>query len=94
MNDRAKPLFAANWKMFKGPSETEEFVSQFSALYPARSDRRVAFFPPAISLEAFVRAAGLRPDLECGIQDVHEEVEGVGRGEAEGRVSAPPSAIP
>jgi triosephosphate isomerase len=88
MNDRAKPLFAANWKMFKGPSETEEFVSQFSALYPARSDRRVAFFPPAISLEAFVRAAGLRPDLECGIQDVHEEVEGAHTGAVSASMAA------
>jgi triosephosphate isomerase len=80
MNTRAKPLFAANWKMFKGPRATEEFVAQFSALYAAQGDRRVAFFPPAISLEAFVRAAGQRPDLECGIQDVHEEVDGAHTG--------------
>ena len=80
MNTRARPLFAANWKMFKGPRDTEAFVGRFAALYAARPDRRVAFFPPAISLEAFVQAAGQRPDLECGIQDVHEEVDGAHTG--------------
>ena len=80
MSTRAKPLFAANWKMFKGPREAEEFVDRFSSLYSAHADRRVAFFPPAISLEAFVRATEQRPDLEAGIQDVHEEVDGAHTG--------------
>jgi triosephosphate isomerase len=80
MSMRAKPLFAANWKMFKGPRETEEFVGRFSSLYSAHPDRRVVFFPPSISLEAFVRATDQRPDLEVGIQDVHEEVDGAHTG--------------
>ena len=46
MSMRAKPLFAANWKMFKGPRETEEFVGRFSSLYSAHPDRSVAFFTP------------------------------------------------
>lgn len=88
MNSRAKPLFAANWKMFKGPRDTEAFVSGFAKLYSARSDRRVAFFPPAISLEAFVQAAGQRSDLECGIQDVHEEVDGAHTGAVSASMAA------
>jgi triosephosphate isomerase len=88
MNSRAKPLFAANWKMFKGPRDTEEFVGRFAELYSANSDRRVAFFPPAISLEAFVQAAGQRPDLECGIQDVHEEVDGAHTGAVSASMAA------
>jgi triosephosphate isomerase len=88
MNSRAKPLFAANWKMFKGPRDTEAFVRGFAELYSARSDRRVAFFPPAISLEAFVQAAGQRPDLECGIQDVHEEVDGAHTGAVSASMAA------
>jgi len=88
MNTRAKPLFAANWKMFKGPRATEEFLGRFAALYSAQGDRRVAFFPPAISLEAFVRAAGQRPDLECGIQDVHEEVDGAHTGAVSAAMAA------
>jgi len=88
MNSRVKPLFAANWKMFKGPREAEEFVERFSSVYPADGDRRVAFFPPAISVGAFVRAAAGRPDLESGIQDVHEEVDGAHTG----AISAPMAA--
>lgn len=80
MTDGARPLFAANWKMFKGPRETEAFVEEFASLYAARTDRRVAFFPPAISLEAFVRSSAGRPDLEAGIQDVHQDVEGAHTG--------------
>jgi len=68
-----RPLFAANWKMHLGPSETVEFVRAFAAAHAPRPDATVVFFPPAISLTAFgeaARAAG-RDDLEFGIQDVH-----------------------
>jgi triosephosphate isomerase len=80
MTERGKPLFAANWKMFKGPREAEVFAASFASLYPAHPDRRVAFFPPAISIEAFIQATEHRPDLEAGVQDVHEEVDGAHTG--------------
>lgn len=76
--DDRRPVFAANWKMHKGPDETREYVREFARLYAARSDRQVVFFPPAISLEAFHEAAVAadRPDLELGAQDVHTATEG------------------
>ena len=76
------PLFAANWKMHKGPEATRAFVAGFAERYAARDDRRVLFFPPAISVEAFARAAGAakRPDLMLGVQDVHAEEEGAHTG--------------
>lgn len=70
------PLFAANWKMHKGPAATRTFVGEFAEMYERHDDRRVAFFPPAISLEAFGQAAHERDDLEYGVQDVHTENEG------------------
>lgn len=78
MSDERQPVFAANWKMHKGPAATRAFVREFVGRYAARSDRRVVFFPPAISVEAFHAAAGAadRPDLELGVQDVHAETEG------------------
>lgn len=88
MTERQRPLFAANWKMFKGPRETADFVESFLSNYAPHDDRRVAFFPPSISLEAFVRASAGRPDLEVGIQDVHQELEGAHTG----AVSAPMAA--
>jgi triosephosphate isomerase len=88
MNDRTKPLFAANWKMFKGPRDTEEFLDSFQSSYAPRGDRRIAFFPPSISLQAFLRASSSRPDLEVGVQDVHQEVEGAHTGAVSAKMAA------
>lgn len=80
-NDR-RPLFAANWKMHKGPDATRRFVRAFTQLYPSHDDRRILFFPPSISVEAFAEAAAstARPDLQLGVQDVHPEAEGAHTG--------------
>jgi triosephosphate isomerase len=71
-------VFAANWKMHKGPIATRDYLREFAGLYEARSDRRVVFFPPAISVESFHAAAAAvdRSDLEVGAQDVHTATEG------------------
>lgn len=81
-----RPLFAANWKMHLGPAETSEFVGAFSDLHPPRSNATVVFFPPSISLSAFAAAAASRPDLEFGIQDVHEESHGAHTGAISARM--------
>jgi len=88
MIDGGKPLFAANWKMFKGPREAEAFAEAFASRYVPRTDRRVVFFPPAISLEAFVRSTAGRPDLESGIQDVHQDAEGAHTGAVSAAMAA------
>jgi len=62
--------------MFKSPDEARRFLDGFSAVYAPRVDRQVVFFPPAITLPAFLEAAADRPDLEAGSQDVHEEYSG------------------
>ncbi len=74
------PVFAANWKMYKSPSETRQFVQEFAALHPPRTDATVVIFPPSISIPAFSLAAQDRPDLHFGIQDVHVETEGAHTG--------------
>lgn len=78
MRADGRPLFAANWKMHKGPKATRAFVEEFTHRYAPRPDRRVLFFPPSISVEAFDRAASAagRDDMLLGVQDVHTEVEG------------------
>lgn len=75
-----RPFFAANWKMHLGPVETVSFVERFAALHAPRTGARVVFFPPALSLAAFRTAAASRPDLEAGVQDVHEDVSGAHTG--------------
>lgn len=81
----AKPFFGGNWKMNHGPTATRAFVETFSPLYPARDDRTVVFFPPAISLAEFRHAAQKRRDLRLGVQDVYWEREGA----FTGSISAP-----
>ena len=79
MSER-RPLFAANWKMFKGPTEAREFAGRFAELYTPHDDRDVVIFPPSISLVELVGAFGSRPDVGVGIQDVHGEAEGAHTG--------------
>ncbi len=83
-----RPVFAANWKMHKGPGETRRFAAAFAARHPPREDATVVLFPPAISIPALIQATAARPDLEVGVQDVHEEREGAHTG----AVSAPMAA--
>lgn len=71
-----KPFFGANWKMHKGPSEARRFAAEFADTLAPSDDRTVVFFPPSISFPALRRALEDRPDLELGVQDVHEEEEG------------------
>ena len=80
MIDHIRPLFAANWKMHLGPAETMAFVERFAAVHSRRDDARVVFFPPYLSVGAFLSASGSRPDLELGVQDVHQEVTGAHTG--------------
>ena len=88
MTEVRKPLIAANWKMYKGPRETRDFVGRFAGLYPPRTDRTIVFFPPAISIPAFLDATVGRPDLQVGVQDVHADLEGAHTG----AISAPMAA--
>lgn len=76
MTELETPVYAANWKMHKGPSATRTFVREFRDRYGVHDDRTVLFFPPSISVPAFREAAEGREDLGLGVQDVHEETEG------------------
>ncbi len=80
MSARPTPVFAANWKMFKGPRDAEAFGAAFCRLYAPRDDRRVIVFPPAVSVESFARSVSARPDLEVGVQDVHQDADGAHTG--------------
>jgi triosephosphate isomerase len=80
MPDDERPIFAANWKMHMGPAEAKAFVGTFSDLHAEREGARVVFFPPYLSVAAFLSASGSRRDLEVGVQDVHQEVSGAHTG--------------
>lgn len=77
-----KPVFAANWKMHLGPSDTRAFMRSFLTHYARRPDRRVILFPPAVSLTTLVDALRDRPDIEAGVQNIHWEDKGAFTGES------------
>ena len=76
-----RPLFAANWKCFKTPDETQAYVAAFRAgaeeLIPLAD---IALLPPFIDLEA-VRAALDGTTIGFGAQDCFWEPQGAFTGE-------------
>ena len=75
------PIFAANWKMHHGPSDARVFMKSFLAHYPRQQDRKVLFFPNALSVTTVSELVRDRPDLETGIQNIHWEDKGAFTGE-------------
>lgn len=69
-------LFAANWKMHLGPVEARRYLARYLEQSEVPGDRDVAFFPPAVSLEATATALAAHPQIRVGIQDVHWEPKG------------------
>jgi triosephosphate isomerase (TIM) len=82
------PVLAGNWKMNLGPAEAQAFFARFLELCPARGERTVAFFPPALSFSAALAATAARRDVQLGVQNVHPEPAGAFTGE----LSAPMAA--
>ena len=74
-------VFAANWKMHQAPADAAAFMRTFLDQYGRRQDRRVLFFPPAVSLHVVVEAIKERSDLEAGVQNIHWEDAGAFTGE-------------
>ncbi len=77
--------FAANWKMNHGPAAARSYMDTFLRAYGPRADRRVLFFPPAVSLTAVHTCLAARGDLGAGAQDIYWEDAGAFTGE----ISAP-----
>ncbi len=74
-------VFAANWKMHQAPADAAAFMRTFVGQYARQQDRRVLFFPSAVSLHVVVQAIKERADLEAGVQNIHWEDKGAFTGE-------------
>ncbi len=88
MEELKTPVIAANWKMYMTPSETRRYVRSFLETWNGDGSRTVAFFPPAVSLPAFVEARADRRRPIAGIQDVHQAPEGAHTGAVSARMAA------
>ncbi len=80
-------VFAANWKMNQAPADAAAFMRTFTAQYARQQDRRVLFFPSAVSLHVVVQAVKERQDLEVGVQNIHWEDKGAFTGETSGSLA-------
>ena len=75
-----KKLIAANWKMYKAPSEASAFVREFITLVRRHDRDEIAILPPFISLSATLHAVrGTR--IAVGAQNMHWQKEGAFTGE-------------
>ena len=75
-----KALIAANWKMYKTPSEAQAFVDAFLPLVAGHTRDEIALFPSVTSLATVVEAvAGSR--VAAGLQNMHFAEEGAYTGE-------------
>ena len=70
--------------MNQAPADASAFMKTFVGQYARQQDRRVLFFPPAVSLHVVVQAIKERADLEAGVQNMHWEDKGAFTGETSG----------
>lgn len=82
------PVIAGNWKMHMGPIAAREFFERYLELQAPRDDATIIFFPPSISLASAREAAGNRPDVRFGVQNIHWEPKGAFTGEISATMAA------
>jgi triosephosphate isomerase len=76
-----KPIIAANWKMFKNPVETTEFLRDFIPLAHAEERVDIVIAPPAVSLPAALGMLTDRHHVRIAAQNMHYEQSGAFTGE-------------
>jgi triosephosphate isomerase (TIM) len=83
-----KKLIAANWKMYKTPSEAKAFVDAFLPLVTGHTRDEIALFPSPVLLPTVVDTAK-GSNVAVGAQNIHFAEEGAYTGETSvGQVKA------
>ena len=75
-----KPLIAANWKMYKTPTESTAFLTSFFPLVKQNTTADIVLCPAMTSLPALVDAAKSK-SVYIGAQNMHWKNEGAFTGE-------------
>jgi triosephosphate isomerase len=76
-----KPIIAANWKMNKGPSETEDFLNNFLSTIGKATDKcDVVVAPPFVSIPAAAKLLASH-DVSIAAQNVSQYDSGAYTGE-------------
>lgn len=78
-------LFAANWKLNKGPKETQNFFKKFLSILPIEKQQQAIFFVPATNLETTARSLeGTK--IRFGSQNCYSQLNGAFTGEISAQV--------
>jgi triosephosphate isomerase len=75
-----KKLIAANWKMYKTPSETRDFFTAFLPLVKNHTRDEIVVCPPCIDITTAVNAVN-DSQVQIGAQNFYWEKEGAYTGE-------------
>ena len=74
------PLLAGNWKMYKNPEETKQFLEEFLPLVADVTDREILLCAPFIDLAILLEGV-IASNVQGGAQNAHWENEGAYTGE-------------
>jgi triosephosphate isomerase len=75
-----KKVMAANWKMYKNPTQTQAFFQEFLPMVAGQTRDEIVVCPPYIDL--YVAIAEVKEAaVAIGAQDLHWEKEGAYTGE-------------
>jgi triosephosphate isomerase (TIM) len=75
-----KKIIAANWKMYKNPTQTQAFFRDFLPLVAGHTRDEIVICPPYIDIYVAVEAAKAA-GISIGAQDLYWEKEGAYTGE-------------
>ena len=75
-----KPLIAANWKMYKTPTQAKEFITAFLPLVQGHTRDEIVLCPPFVDLATVVEATH-KSHVHVGAQNMHWQEEGAFTGE-------------
>lgn len=78
-------LFAANWKLNKGPKDTQTFFKEFLSILPNEKQAQVIFFVPATNMDAAARVLE-NTKIRFGSQNCYSQVNGAFTGEISAQV--------
>lgn len=79
-------ICAGNWKLNKGPKETQSFLEKFLSLVPSAEDNQFVLFPPAIDLVTVSQFLQNRK-IGFGLQNCYSQDSGAFTGENSAQVA-------
>jgi len=78
-------VFAANWKLNKGPKETKTFFKEFLPLIPQSLQQHIVFFVPSTNMESTAESLS-GTSIRFGAQNCYSQASGAFTGEVSASV--------